>query len=73
MAAVACACTMRSAGTSQWNEAGSRRPVALNQLVFGAPGASFMWLLVKSGVLLALCGLATTWLIFRAAPERKSP
>jgi hypothetical protein len=47
--------------------------VLLNRVMFSAPGAAFMWLLVKSGVLLALCGVATTWLIFRAAPERSTP
>ena len=30
MAAVACACASRSGGTSQWKDAGNRRPVALS-------------------------------------------
>lgn len=46
--------------------------VGLNLTLFGASGGSYVALLVKSGTLLALCGIATTWMIFRMTPERKS-
>lgn len=46
--------------------------VTLNLTAFNGPHASFSALLLKSGALLALCGIATTWMIFRATPERKT-
>jgi hypothetical protein len=46
--------------------------VALNAAVFDRPGSSYIALLLKSGLLLAACGIATTWMIFRKTPERSS-